>query len=93
MTKQKYQPSCGTEGMDFIESQCGDCIHDRGNRESDGFGGCILILNSMLYEVDHPDYPKEWVHGPNGPSCSKYLVDCGQEIKVRCDKTTDMFNL
>lgn len=67
-----YRPGSGDEGIWFMEMFCDKCQHDIGFQNEQG-AGCELILRSMSYELHEPEYPREWIHGPNGPECTAFL--------------------
>jgi len=61
-----YRPSNGTEGMGFFERWC-----DRCRKEPD----CPIIADTMIYDVDDSEYPKEWVADDasgNGARCTVF---------------------
>lgn len=61
-----YRPSNATEGMAFTASWCARCTRN-------GADGCPIETATMLFPVDHPDYPKEWREdGPSGPRCTAF---------------------
>lgn len=61
-----YRPSNGTEGMIFEEKFCEQCkLYEN--------GGCIIWFNAGLYEINEPEYPKEWVYdAENKPTCTAF---------------------
>lgn len=62
-----YRPSNGTEGMMFESAYCDRCIHFV-NDES-----CDILIDALIYEINEPNYPKEWVYDSNGnPTCTKF---------------------
>ena len=66
---KKWRPSNGTEGQIFMEEYCYNCIHD----DPDNRVYCNIIAESMAYETDDPQYPKEWQIGKDGqPICTNY---------------------
>lgn len=69
---EPYQPSNGDEGEQFMGMWCHNCTKD--NLDDDtGEGGCSIIAYTMALKVDDPDYPKEWVYGPEGqPLCTAF---------------------
>lgn len=96
---QKYQPSNGTEGECFFDSWCRQCARDRSMREGDDFDDCDddevcgIIANTMAYNPEDEEYPKEWQYGENGqPRCTAF-VPAGQPVPPpRDEHTIDMFN-
>jgi hypothetical protein len=70
-----YRPSNGTEGMEFIEHWCGRCKRDQAYQESDGEeDGCPIVAASLAFDVDAPDYPREWVQDDpwGNPRCTAF---------------------
>lgn len=61
-----YRPSNGTAGMIFEEKHCEVCSNfDEGS--------CDIYFNAALYEIDEPEYPKEWIYDENDiPTCTKF---------------------
>ncbi len=87
---EPYRPSCGSEGADFIDHWRGHCERDRAFQENpDAADGCPIVAATFRFEVDHPDYPKEWIEDEKGPRCTAFTTDPSKP--VRCDKTADMF--
>ncbi len=57
-----YRPPNGTAGVGFMEEFCFRCERDRKYRETDnGEDGCPIVARSLMHEIEHPDYPTEWV--------------------------------
>ena len=68
-----YRPSNGTEGMDFTERFCDQCVHEeKYQRTQEGEDACVILSNSMRYEIDDPDYPKEWIYQNGRAVCTKF---------------------
>lgn len=87
--RRPYRPSCGSEGADFQARFCAYCVHDQDWEQGNG---CPIILDTMLYEVDDPDYPSQWIWGDNGPECTAFQpVEEAPERSERCALTIDMF--
>lgn len=66
---RKYRPANGCEGMDFQAAYCDNCIHD------DHVTGayCDILNRAMIFYVDEPDYPSEWIYGEDGrPKCTAF---------------------
>lgn len=78
-----FRPSNGDEGLAFIESHCEKCIKDaavnRGGEDPDWDGGCQILAATLAFTVDDPRYPKEWVQTDDGPMCTAYVPDEGQD--------------
>jgi hypothetical protein len=62
-----YRPANGTEGANFMESWCDRCSKDNYPYEPI----CPIIIDTMAYDIDDPNYPKEWQLDKNGvPYCT-----------------------
>lgn len=63
---EKYRPSNGTEGDCFFAAWCCKCQRDKAMREGmdvdecDDNERCDIIANTMCYDVEDEEYPKEW---------------------------------
>lgn len=70
-----YHPSNGTEGMDFTDHYCANCIHEKWmhtQKESDK--KCEILSNSMIFSPWEPGYPKEWVEDEGGRAeCTEFV--------------------
>lgn len=88
---QPYRPGSGTEGMAFDDLWCEHCARDAEWREDpDAADGCQILSDTFVYDVDDPNYPKEWVYGRDGrPCCTAFTTDPNKPL--RCDKTLDLF--
>lgn len=65
---EPYRPSNGTEGEIFMSQYCERCTKEAGKRE------CGLIVRSLSFDVDDPEYPKEWTHDSEGrPTCTAFV--------------------
>lgn len=89
-----YRPGSGTEGMAFDEHWCNHCTRDLAYREGGDDANpaiaCQIIADTFAYDVDDPEYPKEWIYGRDGrPCCTAFTTDPTKP--VRCDRTLDMF--
>lgn len=82
-----YRPSNGTEGEIFQSAWCQKCSRDNYDPDT-GEGGCYILIFSMAYGIDHPDYPKEWVQDEAGPRCTAFSAP----EPSRCPDTPDMFS-
>lgn len=61
-----YRPSSGFEGLWFESKYCHNCKHDTPSKP------CDIILMTMFYDVDEPEYPKEWVTVNSEPTCTAF---------------------
>lgn len=73
-----YQPSNGTEGMQFEAEFCDKCWHDYRYRKAIKCGkynskACSILTMALATSIGDPDYPKEWIEAINGPKCTAYL--------------------
>ena len=67
-----YRPRNGSEGEIFIGQWCATCEHERARRDDPDADGYDIVTMTMALAANHPDYPKEWQIGPNGPRCTAY---------------------
>lgn len=85
---KKYRPANGTEGAIFIDSFCGNCVHDKAFRDGDG-DSCPIVANSLMFDIHEDEYPVEWVYGEDGyPTCTAFE---DENVNVRCKHTVEMF--
>jgi hypothetical protein len=69
---EKYRPSNGFEGELFKEAYCYHCAL-YGDPCDEDCPPCMIELNAMFHDVDHPKYPKEWQIGKDGqPRCTAF---------------------
>ena len=64
---EPYRPSSGTEGADFCAHFCDRCKH---NQDQDN--PCNIWMDTWIYEIDEPEYPKEWIYQNGHPTCTEY---------------------
>ena len=70
---KKYCPSNGTEGMEFMERFCLKCEKDAKYQETmSGEDGCQILAKTMLYDINNPEYPKEWIYKNGKPICTAF---------------------
>ena len=84
MTKP-YRPSNGTEAMMFDDVFCSRCIHDKAYRDGgmeDGELGCKILADTLCYDVEDPEYPKQWVWDGLEPDGNLLII--GAEHGARC---------
>jgi hypothetical protein len=68
-----YRPGNAREGWDFDDAWCARCQQDAGFR--DGDGGCHVLADTIIFNVDEPGYPTEWRYGENGkPECTAFAL-------------------
>ena len=58
-----YRPSHGSEGESFQSQYCFHCRRNKGEE------GCRILLFTMIYGINDPDYPEEWIRTEGGPVC------------------------
>ncbi len=61
-----YRPANGTEGEIFMNRFCSNCKYDLDE-------DCDIILQSMINNIEDPDYPKEWRYRKGKGICTKFL--------------------
>jgi hypothetical protein len=87
---EPYRPSNGTAGADFEDRWCSHCSRDAAFRANPDSGdGCPIVAATFAFEIDHPEYPKEWVTNEKGPRCTAFTTDAA--CPVRCAQTADLF--
>lgn len=86
-----YRPSNGSEGVDFDDRWCAHCTRDAAFRDDDMKDGCPIIAAAFLYDIDQPEYPKEWIEDDKGPRCTAFTTDKKPE-RLRCLETKEMFS-
>lgn len=71
---QKYRPSTGSEGADFIDTWCANCKRDAAFQADPETGdSCPIVANTFCFELDDPEYPAEWQYGTDGvPRCTAF---------------------
>lgn len=96
---QLYRPSNNCEGHWFYSEWCCNCARDAAMSEDlpidecDDNQKCEILGNTLIYEVDNPNYPQEWRYcdKTGQPICTAFIA-IGEPIpKPRCNKTIDMF--
>jgi hypothetical protein len=98
-----YEPSNGSEGIDFMDQFCAHCVKDKalnGEKDPDickGEDYCTIIAASMMFKLGTEAYPTEWVYDDEGlPTCTAFEeVKPDQSVKLsaceRCPDTLDLF--
>ncbi len=77
-----YRPSNGTEGMIFTSHNCDICIFDDSISQYGEEKACTLLLNSMMYDINDPEYPQEWIYNEeNYGICTKFILDGSKKAK------------
>ena len=68
-----YRPSNGTEGMYFIAEFCEQCIHEKWmHTQCEGDKKCDILSRSLIYDLDDPEYPEEWIYKDGKPICTEH---------------------
>lgn len=85
-----YRPSLGIEGHIFMDCFCHRCKRDAKFQETMAAeDGCPIIANALVYDIEHPNYPKEWVQdedapvgliGDNGARCTAFEPEEGEVV-------------
>lgn len=71
MKGELYMPSNGSEGDWFIEKHCMKCKNC--NPDPLGEKQCIILLNSLSFDITHEMYPREWIYDKdNEPTCTSW---------------------
>lgn len=96
---ESYQPSNGTEGDCFRSAWCEQCARDKhlnGQKDwdlCDESEICMIVLNTMAYNIGDAEYPKEWIYGKDGQPCCTAFIAVGDPIPPEPDThTLDMFD-
>jgi len=54
-----------------MADHCHVCIRDTFSRS--GNKSCPILMDAMVYKIDHPEYPKQWVYDKDGiPTCTSF---------------------
>lgn len=65
-----YQPCNGSEGEWFHNKFCYKCA--KFPHDSDAKNQCQIVLATMAYDIDEPEYPKEWRYVNDKPICTAF---------------------
>lgn len=76
---EPFSPSNGTEGMIFYDAFCDKCLHS--HPDPDKKPQCEILCYSLIFEIEDPEYPKEWIYNDAGwPVCTSWTKwDWGDE--------------
>ena len=67
-----FCPPNGTDGEIFEEAFCFNCVRDQAFQNNEG-DSCPIAFDVMMWPVDDPRYPKEWVFDSEGwPVCTAF---------------------
>lgn len=67
---RKFQPSNGTHGDIFMSEFCYRCVkfpHDH-----DAKNQCRIVLDTMAFRIEDPEYPKQWCYVDGKPTCTAF---------------------
>ncbi len=71
---EPFQPSNGTEGEIFQEYFCYNCLRDEDYNPRKGTGRCEILLRAICWNIDDPEFPREWIYGKDGqPTCTVFV--------------------
>lgn len=94
---RKFRPSNGTMGDCFFAGWCFQCQRDKAMREGanidecDDNERCDIIAQTMIHDVDDPEYPIEWQYDKNGEPCCTAFVPLGDTVPApRCEHTMEL---
>ena len=89
-----YRPSNGTEGDIFYHWWCSACARDHAFRDNPDSGdGCPIVAATFVFNIDEPEYPKEWIQNDDGsnPRCTAFTTEPSKPM--RCENTADLFQV
>lgn len=73
MAQALYRPTNASEGDVFMGVWCARCERDRGHRENpETSDGCPILIATLGYSINHPDYPAAWVVVDGKAICSEF---------------------
>jgi hypothetical protein len=87
---EKYLPSNGTEGADFLDTWCRRCARDKAMREGSDFDECDdnelcpIIAAAFRGNVD------EWIYKDSEPVCTAFVM-AGNAIPFVDTVSGDLF--
>lgn len=79
-TTKPYRPSNGDEGLWFTSQWCDRCVKDTKSKP------CRIIARTMALDIDHKDYPREWVEDDDGPRCTVFSNHVKPPLTIIRDK-------
>lgn len=65
-----FIPSNGTHGECFHEGFCYQCA--KFPHSSDAKNQCMIFLSAQAYDIDEPEYPKQWRYVDGQPTCTAF---------------------
>lgn len=93
-----FQPSNGTHGDIFMSEFCYRCSKSPHN--PDAKNQCMIVLATMAYDKEDPEYPKQWRYVNGKPTCTSFksreefnLERRLKRKKITIGKNTDTFDL
>lgn len=84
---EPYRPSNGTESAIFMARFCEQCARDSEDKP------CQIIAKTLFLDIDHPDYPEEWIKTSEfaKPKCTAFIPEGEPIPEERCKNTIEMF--
>lgn len=90
ITSESYRPSSGIEGEMFMAEFCFRCARDAKFQETqDGADGCPIAAAALMYEIEDPRYPPEWISDERGARCTAFTLDADPEERERFEARRD----
>ena len=94
-----FRPSNGTMGEIFIDGICSNCAKYRSGEDSTT--QCDILMRTMLFDIDEPEYPNKWRYIDGEPTCTAFKdrEEFNAERRAkrkpanRCSKTVDIFEV
>lgn len=79
-----YRPSNGSEGECFRAKFCDRCEHDDAhNFREQGEKLCPILGNSLLLDINDPQYPQEWQYQDGQPTCTSFQLHVESELEIQ----------
>jgi hypothetical protein len=82
MMPERYRPSNSTEGWWFESQFCERCKHMAAWLADDRNDACDINTRALALEIDHPNYPTEWIEIQSGPLCTAFEATGGDDGTV-----------
>lgn len=92
----KFQPCNGTHGDCFRSAWCDQCV--KHPHDMDAKGQCFILLSTMAWNIDDPEYPEEWQYKDGEPVCTAFKSrdeynarrrQSRPQTRTRADSNTD----
>ena len=65
-----FQPSNGTHGDIFMGEYCYKC--SKFPHDSDAKNQCVIVLKTMAFDIEDPEYPNQWRYVDGEPTCTAF---------------------